>query len=178
MSLVLLVGGARSGKSRLAVDIVTSWRRPVVVIATAEPRDVEMIERIARHRAQRPATWTTIEEPLELERALGRVSSEAAVVIDCLTLWISNLMERGVPSDDIEARAHAAACAAAAHGGGAVAVTNEVGSGVVPVASLGRRYRDLMGRVNTRWANEAERSALVVAGRVLPLMGAEALFDD
>jgi adenosyl cobinamide kinase/adenosyl cobinamide phosphate guanylyltransferase len=169
MGLVVLLGGARSGKSRLAVRLASAWGGPVVVIATAEPRDEEMAERIRRHRAERPPGWGTVEEPVDLEGALADVPQEAHVLLDCLTLWVSNLMERGLSDTDIEDRARKAAGLAATRGAGTVAVTNEVGSGVAPTSALARRYTDILGRVNAVWAKAAESAVLVVAGRTLRL---------
>lgn len=180
MPLTLLIGGAGAGKSRLAVRLVAARGDPVVLVATAEGRDEEMAERIRRHRAYRPAEWKTVEEPVDLEGALASVPEEATILLDCLTLWVSNLIEQGLSNDDIEDRATKTAALAAARTSGTVAVSNEVGAGVVPTNSLARRYRDLLGRVNAIWAEAADRSALVVAGRLLPLLSPEALFggDD
>jgi adenosyl cobinamide kinase/adenosyl cobinamide phosphate guanylyltransferase len=168
MGLTFLVGGARSGKSRLAQALAIRADRPVVVIATAEPGDDEMAARIDRHRAERPAGWTTIEESLDLDGAIASVHPGAFVLVDCLTLWVSNLLG-GHGDERIEELAATAAARAAAHPGGAVAVSNEVGMGVVPTNAMARRYADLLGRVNAVWAAAADRPLLVVAGRVLPL---------
>jgi adenosylcobinamide kinase / adenosylcobinamide-phosphate guanylyltransferase len=177
MSLLLLVGGARSGKSRLAAEIASQRTGPVAVIATGEARDDEMAERIRIHRARRPQSWTTIEEPVDLEAALRAVPDEALAVVDCLTLWVSNLIEKGLRDDEIEARARGAASLAAARAGDTVVVTNEVGSGIVPTNALARRYRDLLGNVNSIWAEHSDRSALVVAGQILPLSGLSAIWE-
>jgi adenosylcobinamide kinase/adenosylcobinamide-phosphate guanylyltransferase len=177
MSLLLLIGGARSGKSRLAADIASEWSGPVAVIATGEARDDEMAERIRMHRAKRPQAWATIEEPVDLEAALRSASDEALVVVDCLTLWVSNLIEKGLGDDEIEARARSAAGFAATRGGDTVVVTNEVGSGIVPTNALARRFRDLLGNVNSIWAEHSDRSALVVAGQILPLSGLSAKWE-
>jgi adenosyl cobinamide kinase/adenosyl cobinamide phosphate guanylyltransferase len=167
VGLTLLLGGARAGKSRLAVRLASGSGLPVVVIATAEPRDEEMRLRIARHRADRPADWSTIEEPLDLERALAAVPSGSMVIVDCLTLWVANEMETGHSDDEIEIHARNAALLGAA--GDTVAVSNEVGSGTVPMHPLARRYRDVLGAVNAAWAEAAEQTWLVVAGKALPL---------
>lgn len=177
MALLLLTGGARSGKSRLATEVALARRAPVVVVATAEALDEEMRERVRRHRAERPGDWTTVEEPLELEHAIADVASDAFLVVDCLSLWVANLMGRELPDDAIVARSRDAAALAAAHPGGTVAVTNEVGSGIVPDNALGRRYRDVLGLVNADWASAASRVGLVVAGRVLPLSTADELWS-
>src|SRR5436305_3732896 len=173
VALVLLTGGARSGKSRLATDLAARQARPVVVVATGEALDEEMAERIQRHRAERPPKWTTIEEPLELERAITGAPDDAFVIVDCLSLWVANLMGREVPADDIIARATDAASLAASRPAGTAAVTNEVGSAIVPDNVLARRYRDLLGVVNAAWASAAARVGLVVAGRLLPLSSPE-----
>jgi adenosylcobinamide kinase / adenosylcobinamide-phosphate guanylyltransferase len=175
MALTLLLGGARSGKSRLAVRLAEAADRPVLVIATAEPLDEDMAERIRRHRAQRPSTWATVEEPVEVEAALAAVPEDTYVLIDCLTLWVANLMERGWRSAAVRDRAITAADLAAGRTSGTVVVSNEVGSGIVPVNTLAREYRDVLGLVNSIWAERADHAALVVAGRPLQLSDADAL---
>jgi adenosylcobinamide kinase / adenosylcobinamide-phosphate guanylyltransferase len=167
MPLTLLLGGARSGKSRLAVRLAGEAGAPVVFVATAEERDAEMTERIARHRAERPPHWRTVEEPLALGRALEAAAPESTLVVDCLSLWVANLLERG--DADVEEQAAAAAATAAARRARTVAVSNEVGLGVVPATPLGRAYRDVLGRVNAIWAEAAVEAYLVVAGKALRL---------
>jgi adenosyl cobinamide kinase/adenosyl cobinamide phosphate guanylyltransferase len=169
VSLVLLLGGARSGKSGLAVELARRWAGPVTLLATGEALDEEMAERIRLHKAQRPADWITVEEPLDLGGGLSRVEDGAAVVIDCVSLWVANLVRRGDSDDAVAARAREVVAAAAARRSLTVAVSNEVGLGVVPGTALGRRYRDLLGRVNALWAAAADEAALVVAGRPLRL---------
>lgn len=169
MGLTLLIGGARSGKSSLAVRMASTWDAPTTFIATGEPRDEEMASRIARHRANRPPGWTTVEEPVELAGAIAAAPAEAGVIVDCLTLWVSNLFERGAVAEDVEARATEAAKAASGRANPVLVVTNEVGSGIVPMHPETRLYRDAMGTVNTIFAGEAEQVLLVIAGRVLPL---------
>jgi adenosylcobinamide kinase/adenosylcobinamide-phosphate guanylyltransferase len=169
--LTLLLGGARSGKSAAAVAMASRWDGPVVVIATGEPRDEEMRARIKRHRAKRPPEWTTVEEPVDLEAALSTVPARACVVIDCLTLWVSNLMERGFSDDDIDERSDKAAATAAARDVPTIVVSNEVGWGIVPADPLTRRFRDALGRVNTSWASASAHTMLMVAGKMLPLDG-------
>lgn len=167
--LTLLIGGARAGKSDLAMSLASKEDAPVVFIATARASDEEMAERIRRHRLERPSAWTTIEEPLDLEDALGRAADGATAIMDCLTLWVSNLLEDGCDDEEVTARAEAAADRARDRAGLTIAVTNEVGAGIVPMHPLARRYRDLLGRVNAIWAGRASRAVLVVAGRVMPL---------
>ena len=175
--LVLLVGGARSGKSSLAADLASRWAGPVTVIATAEPGDEEMAARIAVHRQERPAHWDTIEEPFHLTAALGRVDSGRCVVVDCLTLWVANLLAANHSIDQVGDLATSAADVAAAREAPTVGVTNEVGSGIVPATALGRRYRDCLGTVNQIWAEAANRVFLVVAGRMLELHRPEAQYE-
>jgi adenosyl cobinamide kinase/adenosyl cobinamide phosphate guanylyltransferase len=167
--MILLLGGARSGKSRLAARLAAASGRRVVVVATGEALDDEMAERIRRHREERPAGWETIEEPVDLEGALARAPEDAYLLIDCLTLWVSNLMERGLTATEIEDRARSAAAIAADRAGGGVVVSNEVGSGIVPVEASARAYRDGLGAVNAAWSEAADRTLLVVAGRGLAL---------
>jgi adenosyl cobinamide kinase/adenosyl cobinamide phosphate guanylyltransferase len=162
VSLTLLLGGARSGKSSLAVRMAGET---ATLIATATAGDDEMAERIRRHRAERPTGWTTVEEPLELRAALE--AAAGTVVVDCLSLWVANLLEADWSDEAVDAEAEA--CAGLAATGTTIAVSNEVGLGVVPVTPLGRRYRDVLGRVNSTWAAAADRVLLVVAGRVLEL---------
>lgn len=177
MPLTLLLGGAAAGKSRLAVRIAAGRGGPVVVIATAEARDEEMAERIRRHQAARPSEWRTVEEPFDLAGALASAPEDALALVDCLTLWVTNLLERGLSDDEILERAAEAAALAASRPAGTIAVSNEVGSGIVPANALARRYRDLLGRVNALWAEAADRAALVVAGRLIPLLGPEVIGD-
>jgi adenosylcobinamide kinase / adenosylcobinamide-phosphate guanylyltransferase len=175
VTLVTLLGGARSGKSRLAIELVSATGGPVTFIATGEARDEEMTERIESHRRSRPVGWTTIEEPHELERAVASLPRDHAAIVDCLSLWVANVLERGTPEDDIVACAAAAARAASSHGSLVVGVSNEVGLGIVPMSPLGRAYRDLLGTVNRVWVEASAEAAFVVAGRLLPLSSANGL---
>jgi adenosylcobinamide kinase/adenosylcobinamide-phosphate guanylyltransferase len=168
VSLVVLLGGARSGKSQLALQLAERASAPVVFLATGEAGDEEMADRIARHRQERPASWTTVEEPVELEQAVLAVDDTATLVVDCLSLWVSNLIECR-PAPEIEAAAAAAAEIAAARPGLTVAVSNEVGLGIVPLNALARTYRDVLGRVNALWVAAADEAYFVVAGRTIKL---------
>lgn len=169
MALTLLLGGARSGKSTLAVRRACAFDGPVVFVATAEARDGEMAERIARHRAERPATWDVVEAPLDLAGALTVAALNACVVVDCLSLWVANLAEQGDGEEAIVRHAAEAGWLAATRDAPTIAVSNEVGLGVVPAFESGRRYRDTLGRVNALWAQLAAEATLIVAGRGLPL---------
>jgi adenosyl cobinamide kinase/adenosyl cobinamide phosphate guanylyltransferase len=164
--LTFLLGGARSGKSLLATKLALDRGGPVTVIATAEPRDDEMAERIRLHRKERPVSWSTIEEPVALGDALRRVPANDTVLLDCLSLWVANLLER---DEDVDAHNTRVLALVQARAAPTIAVSNEVGLGVVPATELGRLYRDVLGRVNADWAAAAEEAAFVVAGRMLPL---------
>jgi adenosyl cobinamide kinase/adenosyl cobinamide phosphate guanylyltransferase len=170
MALTLLLGGARSGKSALAARLAGRWPGPVTVVATGEAGDAEMAERIRRHRAARPGHWATVEEPLELEAALAKAPEASFVLLDCLTLWVANLLGRGLDDGQVLARARSAAAAASARAAPTVTVSNEVGAGIVPADPLARRYRDLLGQVNAIWAEAADQVLLLVAGRAVPLV--------
>jgi adenosyl cobinamide kinase/adenosyl cobinamide phosphate guanylyltransferase len=165
MTLVVLVGGARSGKSQLALEHAHGAGAPVVFIATGEAGDEEMAERIQRHKAERSADWKTIEEPVDLVGALEGVPDGTTAIVDCLSLWVANV----IYTNGIEERGEAAARVAAARTGLTVAVTNEVGLGIVPDNVVARRYRDVLGRVNATWAAVADEAYFVVAGRALRL---------
>ncbi len=166
MSLIVLLGGARAGKSALALELARDQGAPVVYIATAEAGDEEMAARIAQHRTERPETWRTVEEPIALRSALASVEPDACVVVDCLTLWVANLLAR---NDDVRAEADAIAKLAAGRRGPTIVVSNEVGLGIVPASPLGREYRDLLGAVNAAFVRRADDAAFVVAGCAIPL---------
>jgi len=168
VSLTFVTGGARSGKSSHALRLAAAAGRPVAMIATAEARDAEMLERISAHRAERPAAWRTVEEPLDLGGALRGLAPEEFAIVDCLSLWVSNLLEASGAAT-VEALAAEAAALAARHPGGCVAVSNEVGMGIVPVNALARAYRDALGRVNAIWAEAADDAVFAVSGRLLRL---------
>ncbi len=165
--ILLFIGGARSGKSRLAQ--AEAERRPgrLIYIATAEGLDDEMRERIARHGADRDARWRTIECPIELPATIAREGVDGAVLlIDCLTLWLSNVMLGG---HDIAAARAALTDVLETAGGTVILVTNEVGQGIVPDNPLARKFRDEAGFINQRVAANASRVALVIAGTTLSL---------
>jgi len=159
--LTLVLGGARSGKSARAEALVTAHRGPWHYLATAEARDPEMADRIARHQARRGAGWITREVPLDLADALDGTEAGRPLIVDCLTLWLSNLMLDG---RDPEAQADRLAEALAPARGPWVVVANEVGLGIVPDNPLARRFRDLAGRLNQRVAALADAVVLTVAG--------------
>jgi adenosylcobinamide kinase/adenosylcobinamide-phosphate guanylyltransferase len=163
-STTLVLGGARSGKSRFALDAHSSRAR-VAFVATALAGDAEMLDRIERHRAERPRHWQTVEEPYELVTRLREACADAdAVVVDCLGVWVANLMLRGDANDHVLKQADELAGLLALHPADVTLVSNEVGSGVHPVTQDGRRFRDLLGFVNQRVAAAADRVVLMVAG--------------
>ena len=165
-NLTFVIGGARSGKSRYAENLLAALPPPWTYVATAEALDAEMSERIGAHRARRGPQWRTVEAPRDLVGALSACDA-APVLIDCLTLWLSNLM---LAASDIETETARLEQVLAANGP-LVVVANEVGSGIVPSYPLGRRFRDLQGQLNQRIAARAKRVILMVAGLPLAVKG-------
>jgi adenosylcobinamide kinase/adenosylcobinamide-phosphate guanylyltransferase len=166
--LTLVLGGARSGKSRFAETLIARHLPPWLYVATAEAGDAEMAARIAAHKARRGPDWMTIEAPHDLANVLAEQGNRP-VLVDCLTLWLSNLMLANSDIDEAVARLEQALEQA---NGQVVLVANEVGSGVVPENALARRFRDLQGQLNQRLAARADRVVLVVAGLPLFVKGA------
>jgi len=161
----LILGGARSGKSRRALALGQESGGHVVFLATAELLDADMKARAARHQAERPRHWTTIEEPFEIVPACRRLAGRHdVVVIDCLTLWVSNRTLRRDRDEDILAEADELAKLMAERALSIIVVSNEVGAGVHPATESGLRFRDLLGSVNQRVAAAADRVTLMVAG--------------
>jgi adenosyl cobinamide kinase/adenosyl cobinamide phosphate guanylyltransferase len=165
--ITLVLGGARSGKSRYAESLIASLPPPWIYVATAAAGDAEMAERIASHRARRGPNWRTIEATHNLDRVLADCKSDA-VLVDCLTLWLSNLMLADGAVEEEMTRVEKALSSATAP---KVLVSNEVGSGIVPDYPLGRRFRDAQGIFNQRIAALADRVVLVVAGLPVALKG-------
>jgi adenosylcobinamide kinase/adenosylcobinamide-phosphate guanylyltransferase len=157
----LVLGGARSGKSRYAENVITALQPPWIFVATAEAGDAEMAERIAVHRLRRGKDWHTVEAPHDLSAALAAVATDAPVLVDCLTLWLSNRM---LAQADLEAEIDRLEAAVIGRPPPIVLVSNEVGFGIVPDNKLARRFRDLQGRLNQRMAARADRVVLMVAG--------------
>jgi adenosylcobinamide kinase/adenosylcobinamide-phosphate guanylyltransferase len=164
--VTLVLGGARSGKSSYAEQMIELSADAGTYCATAEARDAEMAERIAVHRARRGPFWRTVEEPMALAAIIAaEAHSDRPLLVDCLTLWLSNVMLAGRSIDEEAASLEAAMRLAA---GPVVLVANEVGMGLVPETPLGRRFRDAAGRLNQNIAALADRVIFVVAG--LPLV--------
>jgi adenosylcobinamide kinase/adenosylcobinamide-phosphate guanylyltransferase len=163
-----VIGGARSGKSAFAENLITATGRRRIYIATAEAWDDEMRDRIATHRQDRGDGWTTVDAPLDLAGALATIPADAAVLVDCATLWLTNhmLAEHDLAMETDRLLASLATCAAPV-----VVVSNEVGWGIVPDNALARRFRDAQGRLNQRMAAQADLVVGVMAGLPFALKG-------
>jgi len=159
--VILVGGGARSGKSRYALELARARGKRLAFLATAEARDLEMEARVAKHRAERGAEFSTIEEPLEIADALRGCEADA-VVVDCLTLWLSNLML--ALGRDVDAETERLMETARASTAALILVTNEVGCGIVPETALGRDFRDRAGVLNQRVAAVADEVYWMVFG--------------
>ena len=167
--LTLILGGAASGKSVFAESLVLKEKLEPVYIATAQVFDNEMAEKVARHRAQRGDRWITIEEPLAVAEALKQSSGTQAVLIDCVTLWLTNILldDRDIAAESNSLMKALAGCAAPI-----VIVSNEVGYGIVPENALSRRFRNAQGRLNQDIAAQADCVVSVMAGLPMVLKGA------
>lgn len=169
MSTLFVIGGARSGKSGYALSRAEVSPGELVFIATAQALDAEMAERIRRHRIERGARWRTVEAPIDLPGAIiAEAGAERVLLIDCLTLWLSNLMLADADPEQATKRLLAAAGGAA---GTIIMVSNEVGLGIVPDNPLGRRFRDAAGRLNQSVATLADEAVFLAAGLPLLLKG-------
>ena len=169
MQQTLILGGARSGKSARALSLAESAGERRVFMATAEALDAEMADRIARHQAERGRTWTTVEEPLDIVGAIGRATHSGDVcLVDCLTLWLSNMMHHEL---DVERETARLCDMIAGHTKPIILVSNEVGLGLVPDTPLGRRFRDAQGRLNQDLARVCARVEFVAAGLPITLKG-------
>lgn len=160
-SLTFILGGARSGKSRHAEDLIAAHPAPWTYVATAQALDDEMRERIAHHRARREEGWRTVDAPLDLVDALDAIEEGQPVLVDCLTLWLTNIM---VAERDVDAESQRLADCLGRPRGPWFVVANEVGLGIVPDNALARRFRDAAGRLNQMVAARAEGVLFMVAG--------------
>jgi len=171
--VALVLGGARSGKSRYGLSLAESFPAPRLFLATGEPLDAEMAARIAAHQAERGPGWETREVPLELPAALSQAQGQyGAVLVDCLTMWLANLMLRQEAAEaDIEAAGRRLLTLLPRLATPTVFISNEVGLGVVPDSPLARQYRDWLGWLHQQVAAAADLVVLVVAGLPLTLKG-------
>jgi adenosylcobinamide kinase/adenosylcobinamide-phosphate guanylyltransferase len=180
---IFILGGARSGKSRYAVTLAPRLGERVLFVATAQARDEEMMARIVGHRAERPRAWRTLEVPIALGAALQAPGNTAdVIIIDCLTLWVSNILGGGVTEPGADGARSSAAlkqeiislrCAIKENTATFIIVSNEVGSGLVPETPLGRLYRDLLGQTNQEMARLCDRVYFMVSGIPWPVKGGE-----
>ena len=168
--LTLILGGARSGKSRLALQRAEATGKPVSFIATAQAQDAEMAARIARHQAERPADWITIEAPLDLAGAIHSAKA-GCIVVDCLTLWLTNCLCQPDPAAFDGARVALLAALAARRDDDLILVGNETGLGIIPLGELTRRFVDEAGWLNQDIAQLADDVVFVAAGLPLILKG-------
>lgn len=168
--ITLLTGGARSGKSRQALKLAQEGYGQLAFIATAEACDADMAARIAAHQQERQGQFLTVEEPLALDRALQQLPGNIEVVIiDCLAVWLGNLLHYSATAEEVDARLAALRQALQGPPCDIILVSNEVGLGLVPATSLGRRYRDMLGYLNQSIAAQAQQVTLMVSGLPLPL---------
>ena len=175
---LLVVGGARSGKSDFAVEAGRRWGGPVTFVATAVAGDAEMARRIEHHRQDRPSDWTVVEETLSVASAVSGIEAEAMVIIDCLTMWVANAIFADRTDEQIWQEARLLGAALVRRPGRSVVVSNEVGLGIHPDNELGRRYQDLLGRVNRALADQASATLFFVAGRAMALNDPWAVVGD
>lgn len=167
-NLTLVLGGAASGKSAFAESLVLQSGNAPVYLATAQIFDAEMADKVARHRDMRGTGWTTIEEPLDLAPALAQITQRQTVLIDCATLWLTNVV---LGEHDINQHTEALLSAISACNGPVVVVSNEVGQGIVPDNALSRKFRNAQGGLNQRLGAEADLVVAVMAGLPLVLKG-------
>jgi adenosylcobinamide kinase/adenosylcobinamide-phosphate guanylyltransferase len=168
--IILVGGGVRSGKSRFAVDYAHGLGVRRTFVATAQAFDAEMEDRIVRHRTERGQDFVTVEEPLQLARVLGEIADADVVVVDCLTLWLSNLLLSGRSGDDIARAVDDVMGVLRLRRYHTLLVSNEVGMGIVPESALGRTFRDCAGAAHQRIASQADEVYLATMGLVLRLL--------
>lgn len=172
--ITLILGGARSGKSQFALKLAQKTARPVIFIATATASDKEMRQRIKLHRKNRPSHWKTIEEPRKLSFLVKRISKKTdLIIIDCMTIFISNLLLEGRSDYSIQNEVNSLLSAIRKSGFNSLIVSNEVGMGIVPDNPLARRFRDLAGRINQFIAAASDEAYFIVSGLPLKLKGAD-----
>ncbi len=171
--VALVLGGARSGKSRYGLSLAENFPAPRLFLATGEARDEEMVARIVAHQQERGPGWETREVPLELPEALGESQGRyGAILVDCLTMWLANLMlKEDLSAEDLTAAGRRLLAVLSRIATPTIVISNEVGLGIVPESPLARKYRDLLGWLHQQVAQAADRVVLVVAGLPLTLKG-------
>jgi adenosylcobinamide kinase / adenosylcobinamide-phosphate guanylyltransferase len=181
--VTLLLGGARSGKSDLAVQLAVAWGGPVTFVATcsldadgAGGVDANLAARVGRHRADRPGTWRTVEESVTVHEVVSAAPVDHLVLLDCVTLWVARMVMDAVGEDAAAERADELVAAFQTRQAPVLLVSNEVGLGVHPSSALGSAFRDALGRVNRRLGIAADRSVVLIAGRVVDLTAPSAVF--
>jgi adenosylcobinamide kinase/adenosylcobinamide-phosphate guanylyltransferase len=167
--LVLVLGGARSGKSRFAAGLASEKNKKTAFVATCVPADEEMKQRIAQHRSSRPASWKTFEETENLAGLIAKINNDFDyILLDCLTLWLSNLLLKGCSEDKIQNEINKMVSCIKKGRAHLIIVSNEVGSGIVPEHKLGRDFRDMAGRIHQSLAHESHDVYLIVSGILAP----------
>ena len=169
--IIFITGGVRSGKSKFAVELAKRLHKKVVFIATLKPGDKEMKERVRLHQASRPKDWLVIEEPLDLTNTLKKLPQARLIIIDCLTLWISNLLALGLKEENILKRAEDLIKATKDIKSPIIFVSNEVGWGVVPTNKIARRFRDIVGKIHQEIAENSDEVYLMVSGIPIKIKG-------
>jgi adenosylcobinamide kinase/adenosylcobinamide-phosphate guanylyltransferase len=163
--IIFITGGVRSGKSQFALELARSISGPKVYLATAQALDAEMAERIRKHKESRPSDWETVEEPLEISKAVREQGSRfRAILLDCLTLWLSNALMAGWGEEKILAQTEELLHSARASRSSLIVVSNEVGSGIVPEHPSARLFRDLSGSIHQKIAREADEVYFMICG--------------
>jgi adenosylcobinamide kinase/adenosylcobinamide-phosphate guanylyltransferase len=171
LPVTLIIGGCRSGKSRFALNAANAVAgRRKIFLATSVPRDREMEKRVQAHQAERGRDWETVEEPVNIHETIPAHAQTADVIlVDCLTLWLSNMMAAGMEDSEIESRLNRTVHSFSGIQCPVFLVSNEVGYGIVPENALARRFRDLAGQMNQVMADAADRVVLTVAGQALQI---------
>lgn len=167
--LILYLGGAKSGKTRLALAKAETYPSPRIYLATAQSLDAEMAERIKNHQAERGPDWRTLETPFEPDLAIAGLSGDSVVLLDCMTLWLSNLLGQNEDCQAALNRVQRLIQAIDSYAGTVIVVSNEVGGGIVPMNALARKFRDLAGSANQHLAARADRVVMAIAGLELVL---------
>ena len=168
-NLILVIGGVRSGKSSFAVNLAKKSKKKPVFIATCKPLDKEMVTRVKKHQSSRPKSWKTVEEDINLSSVIKKLKVDNVAIIDCLTLWICNLLMANLSKKKIDAKIKEFIDALKATEATIIIVSNEIGWGIVPENKLSREFRDIIGLLHQRVAKVSSQVHLMVAGLSLPV---------